>query len=91
MDHMSAGATSHPWGPSAKVVISDGTDDDTVLAHELGHVMGLDHPAYFAEGQIRGGEENTIMQTKRTRNTMYNYARILWPAPSGPTCLDPDL
>ena len=83
------GASTLSAGTASNIVISDGGTSDTLLAHELGHVLGLDHPP-------AGGDANTIMEpsgsrdvTNPTRNTVGNYNRITWPA-GNPTCIRPD-
>jgi hypothetical protein len=84
------GATTASGTSRAKVVLSDLGSSNTLLAHELGHVLGLGHPPGDADA-------NTIMQPSGsnsspnpTRNTMGNYMRIKWPPPGPPTCLHPD-
>jgi hypothetical protein len=72
------------------VVISDLESSATLLAHELGHVLGLGHPPDF-------GESGTIMEPVGSRtaphsekNTLYNYAFIFFPEGTDPVCLTPD-
>jgi len=86
------GAATFPVGGGAgsQTVISDRGTSQTLLAHEVGHVLGLGHPP-------AGADPNTVMQgtgsnsvANPTRNTMGNYRRIKWPAPTGKTCLFPD-
>ena len=76
---------------AAQIVLSDGGTSDTVLAHELGHALGLGHPP------LPGADTNTIMTpsgsnsvANPTRNTMANYNLITWPAAGAATCLTPD-
>ncbi len=91
-DIADAGGAATVLGGSsdAKIVLADRGTSDTLLAHELGHVLGLGHPP-------GGADPNTIMtpsashsSRNSTRNTIGNYNRITWPAPSGSTCISPD-
>lgn len=82
-------------GATGNIVISDIGTSDTLLAHELGHILGLDHPT--AGPPFNPGEANTILEPSGsdstpnpTRNTMVNFSRILCPAGAGSTCLNPD-
>ncbi len=96
----SGGASTLPpigagCGASGNVVMSDLGASDTLLAHELGHILGLDHPSQAPP--FNPGEAGTIMKPSSsnavanpTRNTMTNYARILCPAGTKATCLNPD-
>jgi hypothetical protein len=92
--HQGGAATGNLGTANAKTVISDRGTSNTLLAHELGHVLGLNHPG---TGTPTDGEANTIMQptgshsaANPTRNTMTNFSRISFPAPGGPICLRPD-
>lgn len=83
------GASTLSAADGSNVVISDRGTSDTLLAHELGHVLGLQHPP--------ASDANTIMQPSNghsaanpTRNTVANYNLITWPSPGGPTCIKPD-
>ena len=87
--------TNTGCGPAGNVVLSDRGTSDTLLAHELGHVLGLDHPEDLPP--LNPGDPNTIMVASGsnsianpTRNTMVNFSRILCPDPSGSICLNPD-
>jgi len=78
---------------SAPMVMSDRGTSNTILAHELGHVIGLDHPGVLPNP----GDTGTIMQgsgshstANPTRNTMVNFNAILCPPATGSTCLAPD-
>jgi len=80
-------------GAEGKIVMSDLGTSDTLLAHELGHTLGLDHPGRG----VNPGEANTIMSPSNsnsaenpTRNTQTNFAAILCPPPTGSVCLTPD-
>lgn len=88
--HQGGAATANAGSAAAQSVISDGGTSDTLLAHELGHVLGLGHPP-------AGADANTIMQptgsrdtANPTRNTIDNYNRIAWPPPGNLTCIKPD-
>jgi hypothetical protein len=84
------GATRRSGSADAQIVLSDHGTSPTLLAHEVGHILGLQHPP-------GGGDAGTIMEPSDshsspnpTRNTMGNYRRITWPLPVVPTCLHPD-
>ena len=73
-----------------KTIIADRGTSDTILAHEMGHVMGLGHNG-------NNSDPGTVMDTtgshsvnNPTKNTMANYNFISCPAATGSTCLDPD-
>lgn len=84
------GGTVGGGAAGAKIALSDRGTSNTLLAHELGHVLGLGHPPGDADA-------NTIMEASGsnaadnpTRNTIGNYRRITWPAPGSDTCINPD-
>ena len=88
-------ATNTGCGPAGNIVMSDRGTSNTLLAHELGHVLGLDHPQDLPP--LNPGDPNTIMEASGsnsianpTRNTIVNYSRILCPDPVGSVCLNPD-
>ncbi len=88
--HQGGAATARSGSADAQVVLSDHGTSNTLLAHEVGHILGLGHPP-------AGADPGTIMQPtgghsapNPTRNTMANYRRITFPLPSVPTCLHPD-
>ena len=83
----------NPPGPASKTVLSDRGTSNTLLAHEMGHVLGLQHPG---TGTPHDGDANTIMQPSdshsvpnSTRNTAINERRMTWPAGAA-TCIMPD-
>jgi hypothetical protein len=80
-------------GPASKTVLSDRGTSNTLLAHEMGHVLGLQHPG---TGTVHDGDANTIMQPSgshsvpnSTRNTAVNAQRMTWPTGAA-TCIRPD-
>lgn len=80
-------------GPASKTILSDRGTSDTLLAHEIGHDLGLHHPG---DGTAHDGEAATIMQptgshsiANSTRNTALNAQRMTWPAGAA-TCIRPD-
>jgi len=80
-------------GPASKTILSDRGTSDTLLAHEIGHDLGLVHPG---DGTAHDGDANTIMQptgshsvANSTRNTALNSQRLTWPAGAA-TCIRPD-
>ncbi|MBZ5684093.1 MAG: DUF4157 domain-containing protein [Acidobacteriia bacterium] len=82
-------------GVTGNIVLSDRGTSNTLLAHELGHILGLDHPS--DRPPFNPGDPGTIMEPSGsnstpnpTRNTMVNFSKILCPAPTGSTCLHPD-
>jgi peptidoglycan hydrolase-like protein with peptidoglycan-binding domain len=86
----SGGASTSPGGGAAgNIVMSDRGTSDTLLAHELGHILGLGHPPDADAGTIMVGS-NSHSIANPTRNTMCNYARITFPARGAETCLLPD-
>lgn len=86
----SGGASTLSAGTASNIVMSDGGTSDTLLAHELGHVLGLGHPP-------ADGDAGTIMDpsgsrdaTNPERNTIGNYNRITFPPGGSITCIKPD-
>jgi len=78
---------------TGKIIMSDRGTSDTLLAHELGHILGIQHPGT----PPNPGDPGTIMVgsgshsiDNSTRNTLVNSSKILCPAPTGSTCLHPD-
>ena len=85
-------------GVDAKIVLSDHGSNNNLLAHELGHVLGLGHPPGMGAACGSVADANTIMTpsnsndgTNPSRNTLANYRLISWPAPGTATCLSPDV
>jgi hypothetical protein len=79
---------------TGKIVMSDRGTSDTLMAHELGHSLGLAHPG---SGTAHDGEINTVMvpsgsnsTANSERNTMGNYGKIVCPSAGAATCLNPD-
>jgi hypothetical protein len=84
------GGTVGGGSAGAKIALSDRGSSDTLMAHEMGHVLGLGHPP-------GGADPDTIMEpsgsnndANPTRNTIGNFNRITWPAPTGSTIIYPD-
>jgi hypothetical protein len=84
------GGTTVGAGPGAKILLSDRGRSTTVLAHEMGHAMGLDHP-------VPGADQNTIMTPtgsmdidNPTRNPIANYQTLTWPLTGLQTVIHPD-
>jgi outer membrane protein OmpA-like peptidoglycan-associated protein len=85
--------TIYGCGASANSVMTDHGSSDTLLAHELGHTLGIRHPG----DPVNPGDPNTVMDPtgspsipNATRNTMVNFSRILCPPGTATTCLHPD-
>ena len=67
---------------NAKVVLSDRGKNQNLLAHELGHVLGIGHP----KSRSNPGDPDTIMEPSKSNdvanpsdNTLWNYSQIQWP------------
>jgi hypothetical protein len=80
-------------GPGSQIVLSDRGTSGTLLAHEMGHVLGLRHPR---TGTPHDGDAGTIMEPSDShsvenprRNTLVNATRLTW-APGAPACIRPD-
>jgi hypothetical protein len=88
MPSVGGGGTA-PGGGGAPV-ISDNGASTTLLAHELGHTLGLKHPPTGADDNTVMTPSGSIASDNPTRNTLGNYNRITWPAGDSSTCLNPD-
>jgi hypothetical protein len=75
---------------NAKIALSDRGASDTLMAHEMGHVLGLGHPPGGADPDTIMEPSGTNNDPNPTRNTIGNYHRITWPAPTGSTIIYPD-
>ena len=86
----SGGAGTIAAAAGSKLVMSDRGTSDTLLAHELGHVLGLDHPPGGADADTIMTPSNSNSTDNPERNTIGNFNRITFPDPIGSTCLLPD-
>lgn len=84
------GLTAHAGTAAAKVVISDLGSSDTLLAHELGHVLGLDHPPSRGDAKTIMEPSNSADTANPDRNTLANHCFISWPKPNLVGCIEPD-
>jgi outer membrane protein OmpA-like peptidoglycan-associated protein len=84
------GATTDSGSAAAKIVLSDLGTSDTLLAHELGHVLGLGHPPGDADADTVMEPSSSNSTPNPTRNTLGNFNRITFPDPIASTCLLPD-
>jgi hypothetical protein len=84
------GATVGGGAAGAKIALSDWGASDTLLAHEMGHVLGLGHPPADADANTIMTPTGSNNNPNPTRNTIGNYNRITWPVPSGSTIINPD-
>lgn len=85
-----AGTSPPTGGAGAKAVLSDRGTSNTLLAHELGHVMGLGHPPGDADANTVMAPTNSHSTDNPRRNTLDNLRRITFPQATGITCIDPD-
>lgn len=90
MSSFGGGGTVFAGTASAQIVMSDRGTSDTLLAHELGHVLGLGHPPSGADANTIMTPSSSNSSPNPTRNTIGNFNRITFPAGSGTTCLNPD-
>jgi outer membrane protein OmpA-like peptidoglycan-associated protein len=93
------GSSEKPGGPvpgcgaDGNIVLSDRGTSNTILAHELGHTLGVAHPG----GPSHAADANTIMEPSGSnntenprRNTLGNFSQIQCPPGTASTCLNPD-
>ena len=84
------GGTVGGGAAGAKIALSDRGTSNTLLAHELGHVLGLGHPPGGADDNTIMSPSGSISADNPTRNTVGNYKRITWPAAGAPVTIRPD-
>lgn len=85
------GGATIATGASSNVIVSDFGTSVTLLAHELGHVLGLGHPPGSADAGTIMQPSGSHSSPNPERNTMGNFAFIVFPAGSGAICLTPDI
>ena len=72
------GAATTRYRTNAKAVVCDAGTSTTLLAHEMGHALGLGHPPDKADpGTVMEPTGNPDTDNPK-RNTMGNYDRITW-------------
>ena len=86
----SLGGAGTPPGGGGAPVVSDGGASTTLVAHEVGHTLGLGHPPAGADANTVMAPSNSNASNNPTRNTLGNFNRITWPAGDSSTCLSPD-
>ncbi len=84
------GATVGGGAAGSKIALSDRGTSNTLLAHELGHSLGLGHPPGGADANTIMTPSSSNSAANPTRNTIGNYNRITWPAAGAPTTIHPD-
>jgi hypothetical protein len=80
-------------GDDAKVMLSDHGSNDRLLAHELGHAMGLLHPdvmTFIPKESIM--KPSGISKTNPDLVTDTMCRLLVWPPKTDPNCwhVDPD-
>lgn len=84
------GGTVGGGAAGAKIALSDRGASLTLLAHEMGHVLGLGHPPGDADSSTVMEPSASNEADNPARNTLDNYNRIRWPAASGSVVINPD-
>jgi len=84
------GGTVGGGAAGAKIALSDRGTSNTLLAHELGHVLGLGHPTADADDNTVMSPSSSNNVDNPTRNTLGNYNRITWPAAGAAVTIHPD-
>jgi hypothetical protein len=76
--------------PQGKIVLSNRGASVTLLAHEVGHVLGLGHPPLADVNTVMSNTGHRDLPNPR-RNTMGNFSRLKdWPTSGFEVTLNPD-
>ncbi|MEP6844392.1 MAG: DUF4157 domain-containing protein [Panacibacter sp.] len=84
------GASTLSAGNGSNVVLSDFGTSPTLLAHELGHVLGLNHPPANADAGTIMEPSGSHSVANPERNTLANAGFITFPVGTDPICMRPD-